>query len=65
MELNPRSPGSRSGLKADAQPLSHSGVPHLAFKLDFSMFYENNKGPIESVVLVSYLSLAGIILKKI
>ena len=27
MGLDPRSPGSRLGLKADAQPLSHLGVP--------------------------------------
>ena len=26
-ELDPGSPGSRPGLKADAQPLSHPGVP--------------------------------------
>ena len=27
--FNPRSTGSRLGLKADAQPLSHPGVPEL------------------------------------
>ena len=29
--LNPRTPGSRPGPKADAQPLSHPGVPTLIF----------------------------------
>ena len=27
--LDPRTPGSRPEPKADAQPLSHPGVPHL------------------------------------
>ena len=29
--LDPRSPGSRPEPKADAQPLSHSGVPQRCF----------------------------------
>ena len=30
--LDPRTPGSRPGLKADAKPLSHPGVPeHFLF----------------------------------
>ena len=28
-ELDPRTPGSRPKLKADAQPLSHTGVPQV------------------------------------
>ena len=28
--LDPGTPGSRPGLKADVQPLSHPGVPHLS-----------------------------------
>ena len=31
VELNPRTPGSPSKPKADTQPLSHPGVPQLAF----------------------------------
>ena len=27
VRLHPRTPGSRSGLKADAKPLSHPGIP--------------------------------------
>ena len=27
--LNPRTPGSRSEPKADAQPLSHQGIPNI------------------------------------
>ena len=30
--LDPRTPGSRPKLKADAQPLSHSGIPRSLFK---------------------------------
>ena len=29
--FNPRTPGSHPGLKADAQPLSHPGVPRHIF----------------------------------
>ena len=29
VELDPRTPGSQPGLKADAQPLSHPGVPMI------------------------------------
>ena len=29
--LNPRTPGSRPGPKADAQPLSHPGAPGCGF----------------------------------
>ena len=33
MGLDPRIPGSRPGLKADAQPLSHPGIPeNIVFK---------------------------------
>ena len=46
--LDPRSPGSRPGLKADAQWLSHPGVPWtFGFKEEdkvwslFSMTFEN------------------------
>ena len=28
VRLDPRNPGSQTEPKADAQPLSHSGVPH-------------------------------------
>ena len=35
VELDPGTPGSHPGLKADAQPLSHPGVPVLEFKIDF------------------------------
>ena len=31
MGLNPRTPGSHPEPKADAQPLSHSGVPLVAY----------------------------------
>ena len=31
--LNPRTPGSRPGQKADAQSLSHPGVPNKTFIL--------------------------------
>ena len=30
-ELDPRTPGSRPQLKADAQPLNHPSVPHSLF----------------------------------
>ena len=30
-ELDSRTPGSQPELKADAQPLSHPGVPNIAF----------------------------------
>ena len=33
MGLNPGTPGSRPGLKADAVPLSHPGIPGSAFFL--------------------------------
>ena len=33
--LDPGNLGSRPGLKADAQPLSHPGVPHSFFNKDF------------------------------
>ena len=33
--LDPRSPGSRPGLKAGAQPLSHRGVPSFIFSSHF------------------------------
>ena len=36
MGLNPGTPGSRPGPKADAKPLSHPGIP--CFK-DFIYFY--------------------------
>ena len=47
MGLNPGSPGSRPGLKAEAQPLSHPGVPHIPF-LKFKFNY-----PTYSTYLVS------------
>ena len=31
--LNPETLGSRPELKADAQPLSHPGVPHFSFNI--------------------------------
>ena len=38
MGLNPGTPGSRPGPKADAQPLSHPGVPEL-YTFFFLRFY--------------------------
>ena len=35
--LNPRTPGSYPGPKADAQPLSHPGIPILVFYI-FTIF---------------------------
>ena len=32
--LDPRTPGSHPGLKADAQPLNHPGVPHYFRRLN-------------------------------
>ena len=36
--LDPRTPGSRPGLKAGAKPLSHPGVPTIAFSFFFFFF---------------------------
>ena len=33
--LDPMTPGSRPELKADAQPLSHPGIPYSYNNLDF------------------------------
>ena len=37
--LNPETPGSRPGPKADAQPLSHPGVPKIGFEWILCLFY--------------------------
>ena len=41
--LDPRVPGSRSGLKADAQPLSHPGVPSCAFFKKILFIHERQR----------------------
>ena len=37
--LDPRTPGSRPELKADAQPLSHPGLPQITFIFIFFTNY--------------------------
>ena len=37
--LDPRTPGSRPGSKADAQPLSHPGIPKFFFFLKILFIY--------------------------
>ena len=41
--LDPRSPGSQPGPKADAQLLSHPGIPHIP--ISWSHAYTHNKSP--------------------
>ena len=38
MGLDPRTPGSCPGPKAEAQPLSHPGVPNCVFLFCFVLF---------------------------
>ena len=50
--LNPRTPGLHPESKADAQPLSHPGVPRKKFKenLDFSPKTRSNIISSESII---------------
>ena len=46
VELNPGTPGSRPEPKADAQPLSHPGVPRLVFqRLPMTPSTQPSRGP--------------------
>ena len=42
VELDPGSPGSRSGPKTGAKPLSHPGIPILKFSDDIHCSENNN-----------------------
>ena len=53
MGLDPGTPGSRPGLKADAQPLSHPGVPLSSF----------NAGLQTNIFIVSILILVNLNIK--
>ena len=56
--LNPRTPGSQPEQKADAQPLSHSGIPEWIFLILIFMgnflkiLYENCGYKLNRVVLI-------------
>ena len=58
MGLDPRSPGSHSGLKAGAKPLSYLGIPRLKY------FYNKNKNP-RRVEYLIYNKAAIFIISKI
>ena len=46
--LNPRSPASRPGPKAGAQPLSHPGVPRNSFLQQIENIFEAPRGAVFS-----------------
>ena len=54
MELDPGTPGSHPELKADAQPLSHSGIPgSLYFLIPFTHSVPPDPLPLDNHQFVS------------